>query len=651
MSMGDYSVAVKLTLINNVSTGLVAMAGQFAMLSRQSDIFQAKINALRFQGRVGAGLVAFGSAVASPFLGAINQAGKLEQQLLIIKSATQANTEAMDNYKKSIEQAATQTMFSSIEVAKMGSIIATTGNFKIGELASITNEFAKYATVQKLLKGTSSEASTKQGLQLAEITGHFDPKSIQNSLNLLTKLGLIMPDSITQVLNSMKYMQGTVKNVMGVEDEQGMLFIAMLNRMGISGTRAGSMLTAAISRSVPGIMGSGLWEGKSPQALQNMGLVTNGHANYYNQEGRFDAVKWMTLMGNFVKREFATKSPSDARQEIMKNFQFAFGANGSRIAGLMSSPEALKQFQQLQEVTKLYPDLDKLYSRMDGLYAKQLPEAMKNFDTLMVNIGYTVLPIATKALKFFNANMESLVKFMQNHEDTIRRFSEAFLWVAGLTTLGGVLLLVKVGLTGLMLPFQMMSRILPLLSAAFLPFNATALLVVAGIAAIGVAFYELNKHWDSLSESLSKNPVFKVLESAFYSLGYAMYHLIHPIETIKEILGWFSKFDSKTENPYAKEATKLNWLSGQAQAPISRGSPYIKGNQQTRVAVAPTEDSKKSDAKNQPIHVNLHVDGQKMASVVANHIYNQATYMPNTTSLYDTALSPMPTIVNSVGIT
>lgn len=644
MSMGDYSVAVKISLINHVSSGLVSMAQQFAKLNNQAVMFQARINSLRFQGRVGAGMIDFGSAMLAPFLKAATQAGKLEQHLFVIKTATQANIEQMDNYRKAIERVASQSMFSSIKVAEMGKIIATTGNFKIDQLAKVTEEFTKFATIQNIIKGTSFEASTKQGLQLSEITGHFDAASTKKNLDLLTKIGLIMPDSIQQVLGSMKYMQGTVKNVMGVEDEQGLLFVAMLNRLGINGTRAGSMLTAAISRSVPGVLGSGLWDGKSPQALNAMGMTDGaGHANYFNKQGKFDAIKWMSLMGDYVKKEFALNSPGVARENIMKNFSYAYGMNGARIAGLLSSPEALEQYKVLERVVKMYPNLDKLSEGMDTLFVKQLPQAMENFQTALVNIGYTLLPIASNALKSFNENAESLIKFMQAHETAIRIFAQSFLWIGGLAVLGGSLLLIKVGLMGLIIPITLIS--------------APIWLSVAALTAFGFALYQLVNNWNQIKAALVDTKIFYYAERAFYYLGATVYHLLHPVEALQQafsflfetIAGWVRKVGNFISSPFSSENNNSVSLyrNNGSVGNLSNESPYVRSNPQFRVA---TPGDSKSKGDLQPIHVNLNVDGQKMASVVAKHIYNQATNMPNTTSLFDTALSPMPTIVNAIGI-
>lgn len=652
MSAGDYSVAVKLSLINNVSSGLLKMAAQFSMLERQAEVFQAKLNSIRFQANLGSGMVAFGTAMVAPLLGAVNQAGKLEQQLSVIQSATQANVDQMDAYRKSIERVASQSVFSSIKVAEMGKIIATTGNFKIEDMAKVTELFTKFATVQNLIKGTSYDASTKQGLQLAEITGHYDPQSIEKSLNLLTKLGLIMPDNIQQVLGSMKYMQGTVKNVMGVEDEQGMLFVAMLNRLGISGTRAGSMLTAAISRSIPGVMGSGLWEGKSPQALTAMGMVDSaGHANYFTKEGKFDAVKWMSLMGQYVQKEFAANAPSVARENIMKNFQYAYGMNGARIAGLMSSPEALEQYKMLEKVIKQYPNLDKLYERMDGLYNKQLPQAMSNFNTILTNLGYTLLPVATTALKYFNDNAQNFIQYLQDHEDTIRRFATAFLWIGGLSILGGTLLLVKAGLEGVLLPLQILITIWPRLELGFAAVSSYGLLAGGALIAVGAGLYLLYTHWEEVKAYFANTSALEIAKTAFYYLGMAIYRIIHPIETLQlafdslfnVIFGWLNKVKNY-----------LNTITFGALKPASaaghvEGSPYVRPG----ITAIPRADRHSFDENGpaqQPIHVQLNVDGHKMASVVANHIANKATNLPSSTSLFDTALSPMPTIVNSIGL-
>jgi TP901 family phage tail tape measure protein len=488
----DYTVAIKLSLINDVSKGLVSMAAQFSVLQKQADIFKAKLAAIRSTAIMGGMLLGAGAAMAAPLILATKMAGNLQQELVNIQLATHASNKEMENFRSTVEQ--TGTIFTSVQVARIGKMLAMSGSFSMKDLSSLTQQFAQFATVQKQLKGTDYEKSTEMGIKLAEITGHFDPNSMKASLDAFTKLSLLMPGSVDKVLKAFSYAEGTMKNVMGVSDEDTMLMVAMLQRMGIQGTRTGSQLLAMVSRTIPQVMGSGLWEGKSAIALKSMGLLDAGGKADVFTNGKFDTYKFFGKISNYVAREFQTHDEKTARNDIMQNFQFAWGTTGSRLASLFTTKQGLGQLAEIQKQYTMNPDLNKTYEKLKDTFNVQLSEATANISTMFTELGMSILPMATGALKYFNTKIMEFTAYLKSHQSTVEFFEKTILTIAGLTAAGGTLLLFKAALSGLLIPLQMMTTTIPALATGMLALSSPAWLVIGAIGAISVGLYELYKN-------------------------------------------------------------------------------------------------------------------------------------------------------------
>ena len=595
----DYSVAVKLSLVENVSRGLLSMGGKFATLNAQADVFQAKLNGLKHQLAVGAGMIAFGSAMVAPLLMATSQAGKLQNQLRMVQIATAATQDQMKDFHASISNTALGSIFNVTDVATIAKTLATAGNFNIQQVQGLLPQFVQYAQVQNLLKGTKYDKSVDQAIKLAEITGNFDPESVGKSLNALNKLSFVMPGSVDKVLSAFKYMEGTMKRIMGVSDDQSLMLVAFLQRMGMEGTRAGTQIVNFVARTIPGVFGSGLWQGKSLPNLQAMGMLgANGVPNMFTN-GKVDPLKLFHNLGNFILRDFAKLPEANARTDIERKFVQTFGATGTRIASILTSPIAIKQFQEIQEAYKRVPNLDTLNENMQDLLSVQLPEAFQGLKTVFTDLGYALLPTAVSGLKSFNSLLKSIDQWINAHQHTVAIIEKGILAFSGMLIIGGLLTVVRVGLMGLIIPLQLLG----------LPIT----LVIAGVTALGVAIYEIYKHWDFLkAKFMSFITTFKPIEIAISLLNKAFTAMGNTITRIVNLVpaSWTNNNGvnhKAPQNLLFDNVAKTNHLSNWTLADIFRST--------ARQTILPgLRAQQKSSNTMQPIHVHVNVDGRKVSA-------------------------------------
>ena len=486
----NYTVAVRIALVNHVSAGLLMLTKQFAQTDAAAAALQKRIDGIKATAMKGAFMVGGGAAMAAPFLYAIDKAAELQKQMLGIQVASRGTTDEMNSMRMAIEKIASQTVFSNIDVAKMGKLVATGTGLGAQDVTKLLPEYARFADVQYIMKGTGYDESVKDAIRLAHTAQHYDPESLRKYLDLLTKASFLVPGSLGEVGHALKYSQGIAKTALGVDDEQMVLMTALLNRLGFAGSRGGTNLIAAMTRTIPGIFGSGLLTGKSGEALKAMGFVDGkGHANVFNKEGKFDSFLWMGRLGEYVAREFAKNPDAIARQDIMKNFQDAFGAQGARVASLMSDPQAMDQLRKIGEAFQGYGGVQAIQEKFaNESTSQQWMNAKTNFVSAMTELGYTLLPMATGALTKLNTVLGATIEFITKHQTAVKFLAYAFLGLAGAMMFGGTVLLLKAAFEGLALALGF-ARIGGARGIAMLATNITSMATAFGVFKMAAAVF------------------------------------------------------------------------------------------------------------------------------------------------------------------
>jgi hypothetical protein len=451
----NYQVAVRISLVNHVSGALALMTGQFAATDKAAALLQKRLTSIQMMAKGGAYLLGGAGALAAPFIFAIDKAAELQKQMIAIQLATRGTATEMNNMRSAIEGVASKTIFSNIDVAKMGKQIATGTGLSAQGVTSLLPIFGQFADVQTLMKGTGYQESTNTLIRLAHLANHYDAPGVAKYADLLTKASFVVPGGLGEVAHGLQYFQGVAKNTLGMSDDDTVLAVALANRMGIKGSRGGTALTAAITRTIPGIFGSGLLKGKSFEALSAMGMVDgSGHAKVF-KDGKFDMMTWMGLMGEYVQKEFASHPEAIARQDIMKNFQHAYGVNGSRLGSTFSTGQALEQWQQIGAQFQLGGGAEAMQKRFaDESVAQQWINAKTNFISAMTEMGITLLPMASRALKALNSELAKVINWIMKHQEATKTLAKAFLVLSATMAFSGTVLILTAAFRGLFLALQ-----------------------------------------------------------------------------------------------------------------------------------------------------------------------------------------------------
>jgi hypothetical protein len=446
----DYRVLMKLSLINDISPQLTFISNQFHVLNKEADSFLIKMKSLK---SFSYGVLGTAAVFAAPIVYAITKAAELQKSLIGIQIATHASTQQMNNMRSVIEKSAAPTQFSIGQVANMGKIIATSNTFNAPQLASLLPAYTKFADVQYILKGTSPDKSVLEAVRLAHTAQIYTPAAMTAYLNTLTKASIMSGGDVTELGHALKYSQGTAQTALGISPEQMILVTALANRMGFAGSRGGTNLIDAMIRTVPGVFGSGLLKGKSKEALHNMGFIdSHGHSTIFTH-GKFDIMKWMKQLSAYETHEYATHPEAIARQDILVNMQHAFGSIGRRIAVLFSSPVARQQLQVMHEQFLKLPGNEAIQNMyVQHSVSQQYRTALTNFQTVLTEFGYYLLPDVLAALKEINKELSIFIPWMKAHKELISELAKDFLKLTIALAVAGGITLLAASLTALVQP-------------------------------------------------------------------------------------------------------------------------------------------------------------------------------------------------------
>jgi hypothetical protein len=498
--MTSYQVMVKIGLQNQVSPGLLTMSGQITGLSAQVQ----RLGGVFAQMMAGRYISEFGAKMVGGFKSAVSSAAELQRQMIGIQAVTKGSVRDMTGLEAAIMKVTGVTTFSNVQVAQMAKTLATSNKLSVAQITELIPVFAKFADAQYVLKGMSPQQSVVEAVRLAHTGQHYTPEELTKYLDLLTRASLITPGSLTEVGHALKYSQGVAKTALGISDDQIVLMTALLNRMGFAGSRGGSNLLAAMTRTIPGVFGSGLLKGKSAEALAAMGFIDqSGHSTIFDQ-GKFSVEKWMTQLSTYLGREFAGKPEALARQDIVKNFQHAFGVQGGRIASLLSNPAALEQLNSLMAEFKTLPGNAAIQGKFadESVWQKAI-NAQTNFKSILTLLGEKTLPEVSSGLTALNNVLSLIIEKLGSGDSSVAAVSRVAVY--GLGSLGAAIMLLGKYLmyAALVKYLGGASAVLGMLGSAAAALVSPVTLAIAALVGLGVAAVAIYSNWDKVKAKFS----------------------------------------------------------------------------------------------------------------------------------------------------
>lgn len=605
MAFEAYSVAVKLSLINHVSAGMLMISKSLATAGQDVDKLNSKLASIGKQGAIGGLMVAGGLGIAAMFKGPLEEASKFQNEIERFRSLGLGDkvtndavkfASGMNTYGTSIRENLgllrdAQTVFGDFHEAQM--VTPLLAKMKFANAALYGDE-----------GGAMKDKAFMDMLKVIEMRGGLASEdAFYKQANMVQQVLTATGGRVgaNEYLNFIKTGGVAAK---GLKDENFYYNMEpLIQEMG--GSRSGTGYMSAYQNLVQGRTTQ-----RAAMELMRIGMLDPDKVEY-DKIGKIKQIKPGALkeQDQFIQSPFKWMQdvllPSFAAKGITKNQDILneIGAIFSnRTAGMFFSTMYSQQ-ASIEKNVKLNSGaagIDELEENAKKTMTGKLIELNKKWTDLQLKLGDVILPLAIRALDKLNPMLKDLAGWMDKNQGTVKGLTYALLGLSAFLIGGGLINMLIAAARG----FQLLGTVLLM--------NPIGLVIV-GIAA--VAFLLWN-NWKEISSSLKlvwgdmKTMFVKLFEGdiigAFKSFALAF------------LTGWQTVFNTLIAGvnlvlPASMQISKTTFADDlrAKDAPRQPWSPLV----------APVPGKSGADGQQ---NINLYIDGKQVSDVVIQRMAKEA---------------------------
>lgn len=517
MSFEDYSVAVRLSLINHVSSGLMTISKGLHSTGQDVDKLNAKMALIGKQGAIGAAMLAGGLGLAAMFKGPLNEAIKYQKEMAKLQQQglgqfqiaeamkfSEANkiigTSLMDRTKMFTDaqgafRESGKSGFEALAAAKVISPVlaqyqVATGMLADGKQGMAHAQFMQMSKTMELMGGLND---VNKATQIAD--GIF--KTVQSSGKMVSErdLRLFMSHGGVAVAGlTQKTIFAGLEPIIG---ELGGSTVATGLMTGYSRTHGMMALTPSIMANEA--LRLGVWE-KDKVTRTKGGGARFLHGSPMNAELAHlqdtDTIKFaQAMMGVYAKNHITSLSDMGRENNIL------FGRTGGSI-----------YTRVMQQMPVLLHSLD-AYDKAQGISQtieanKGSPmmktlELSKAMDDLSLSIGQNVMPVFLPML----TKLTELSQELGRHPALIKGFTYSLVGLSAVLLTGGLVNMIAASSKGFGLLFTVLSGGGGITGAVLTGVSVIGKVLMFGLRAIPVigwvmlavtAGIYLYRNWDTI---------------------------------------------------------------------------------------------------------------------------------------------------------
>jgi hypothetical protein len=643
MTAEAYSVAVKVSLLNHVTPGLLLISKGLNHAGMDADKLNSKLASIGKQAAIGAGMLVGGLAIASLFKAPLEEAKKFQtetarfnslgfgdsvnqQAVVFARGMKTIGTSANENLTLVSDAMAVfkdlhHAEFAAPLMAKMkfaneavfGSEAGGANERKFMDMLKVVEfrgglssdkEFATQADfVQKVISGSRNRVDATQ-LLTALKTGGVALSRRNNEQFYLGSEPLIQEFGGSRYgTGAMSIYQNLVQSRGTITAQQELYRLGLLNPSMVEFNKAGRL-----KKSLPGAF-------KGSATLENEGEL---------------ALLEKVLLPAFQKKGIV------GEEAIMRELGMILGNRTG--SGLMSRIYQQRETLHKQiEANKSAMGIDPLNDAAQKTLAGKELDFTAKWHNLMLNLGNVVLPLAIKALDKLNPALEKLGVWMQEHPEKVKSLTYAFIGLSAVLAVGGI------------------ATMLIAITRSFLLIGSLLLMNPIGLAIVGItlAALALWNNWKEISTALSI--MWFDMKSGFIQLFHGDFLGAFKSFSHVWLLGWQTIFNTMIAGanailPAFMHIEKLSFANAPEAnrelpgilpkyhfpAPVASLLPGLAKQPAPSPLVAPVPSRQSLLVQlTQPIHL----DGKKIAESVTKH-QAQAASRPNTgTNSFDPSRS------------
>ncbi|WP_096150192.1 hypothetical protein [Enterobacter asburiae] len=695
MDIEAYKVAVRLSLTENVTAGLIGLSRHFATAENSAANLRSQLALIGKMTAVGGGLLAVGGVLTKGLDSALKSAREVAKAQADFKTLNLTTAENASVYNTA----------ANLTHKTLGSSIA--GNIKLiqdlhtafGDLHHALDTapaFTKYETAVKMALGEkSADGMVNAAAKALEHRGGKvvnDPKEFEKELNMMSQVQFATKNRVSP--RDFLLASQTGKMAYALMDPEylygkfaGLMSMSSGDRVGTAAmTYFSSIISGRMDKKAKGFLADlGLYEeGVSKARLDLMKKAMNGMSpedrKLYLQSVGGESILSGGLKSQYVK--MAVERPDQFADLLAERIRQVHGKDLTDDQVL----DVAKHFnrntgdylgQLLKNKTKLEKDTNVFRHSMqfDSAYNNYLnsPDGAStalstSWTNLKAVIGLQLLPTVNKLTLGLAKLFDKMSEFAEKNPTLTKMATYAIAAAAGLTTLAGAVVLLSATILAarLVSSVGIMSTLVGVLGGP---------LVWAAVAAAGAGLL-IYKNWDKVKPEAKKmgeefsgimsvigarlkqvgNHVFNNFVSAFESFASKLqkgwngiYDYI--VSLLNKIPG--ANFLTSSEQGVKGNALQLmqdihSITSGGGKSPVSGiftestkvpgGQSFAEGMRQTAAGMSAPPVVSKNDQMIQ-VYSNLHMDGKKIAEGVTTHQVKQASRAPTGPSGVDSSMN------------
>ncbi len=464
MSFEAYKVAVRLSLINGVSAGLISMVGQFQSLGKQIGNTNASLTTtevllarLKKQTLIGGALLGVGGVGLDLVGKLIKPASEYAHQLNIMNMAglkqqeiAEAVGDAWKNTHTVITTTATENLRSLMDLRN---ILGGMGEARLALPIVSRIQAVLAASSEGQISGNSKELAYSMAKALDIIGAAQSPKAFEHQAELMAKVitatqGRVTPEAFKSVFQYARQAKYSLSDEFKYEILPSLIQENSSTGGSGGGSRGVGPMLAAMYRTT----NQGYINKKSLPLLHQLGLVDASTALKTTTQG--------TTVGHFKEYGLAASNPFQwvqtilmpaiqahykghaTREQIQDTINQIF--RGNQLAAALSLEFAMKplNFTRDQAIIRgaMSPEdaYKSAFSNDPNTAEKALHAQWENFKTAL---GVNIVPIVVPALIKLSEGLNTLGHWARNHPDLTKDLVIGFAALAGAMAFSGTVLL------------------------------------------------------------------------------------------------------------------------------------------------------------------------------------------------------------------
>ncbi|GAB3249211.1 hypothetical protein [Chitinimonas naiadis] len=450
-----YKVAVKISLVNQASMGLLALSKDFLKTEASASALQKRIHAIQAQAAKGTIMLGIGVAGLAAVKGPLDEAKKMQNEVTRFNSLgfgahIDGQAELYARAMKTIGTSTTENM------ALVSDAMAVFKDLHHAEMAAPLLSKMKFANeaVFGAESGGANERKFMDMLKVIEFRGGLaNEKEFQTQANFVQQVitGSRNRVDAGQLLSALK--TGGVALSRRENEKFYLGSEPLIQEFG--GQRYG---TGAMSIYQNLVQARGTLTAQ--QELYRLGLL-NKDMVQFNKLGQIKKAKAGAFVGSdILEREGELALLEKVLLPAFKKKGIAGEENIIRELGLILSNRTGSSlmgriYQQRETISKQaaankYADgIDQLHNRAKGTLAGKEIDLHAKYNNLMLALGQTVLPLAVKGLEHLIPMVKSATEWIDRNRTATKWLVGGFIALSGAMAIGGAINIAVAGLRGL----------------------------------------------------------------------------------------------------------------------------------------------------------------------------------------------------------